>query len=70
MFPGAVAQLQVVELMVPLCCTKCEEKVKKALLEMEGEPQLLHLKINHQEMIYERFSETVFSNLYTTYLQT
>jgi len=28
--------LQVVELMVPLCCTKCEEKVKKALLEMEG----------------------------------
>ncbi len=47
---GAVAQLQVVELMVPLCCTKCEEKVKKALLEMEGEPQLLHLKINHQKM--------------------
>ncbi len=50
MFPGAVAQVQIVELMVPLCCTKCEEKVKKALLEMEGEPQLLHLKLNHQNM--------------------
>jgi len=26
-----------VELMVPMCCTKCEEKVMETLLEMEGE---------------------------------
>ncbi len=25
------------ELMVPMCCTKCEEKVMETLLEMEGE---------------------------------
>jgi hypothetical protein len=28
---------QIVELMVPMCCTKCEEKVMETLLEMEGE---------------------------------
>jgi hypothetical protein len=28
---------QVVEMIVPMCCTKCEEKVKESLLEMEGE---------------------------------
>jgi hypothetical protein len=29
------------ELKVPLCCERCEEKVKESLLDMDGEPLVL-----------------------------
>jgi hypothetical protein len=30
------------ELKVPLCCERCEEKVKESLLDMDGEPLVLY----------------------------
>ncbi|CAM6016300.1 unnamed protein product, partial [Sphagnum balticum] len=39
---------QVVEMIVPMCCTKCEEKVKESLLEMEGVEQVKTDQYNHR----------------------
>ncbi|KAH8941524.1 hypothetical protein BDL97_14G045500 [Sphagnum fallax] len=39
---------QIVELMVPMCCTKCEEKVMETLLEMEGVEAVKTDQYNHR----------------------
>jgi hypothetical protein len=34
--------LQAVELRVPMCCSKCEDKVREALIEMSGKCHIVH----------------------------
>ncbi|CAN5963866.1 unnamed protein product [Sphagnum jensenii] len=50
--PGVAAATHyrpsVVEMIVPMCCTKCEEKVKESLLEMEGVEQVKTDQYNHR----------------------
>lgn len=40
-----VVLFQTVEFMVPMCCSKCEEKVKEELLSMEGNKLTSHDQI-------------------------
>ena len=38
---GGYSQAPVVELMVPMCCTKCEEKVRENMLELHGAQRVM-----------------------------
>lgn len=38
---GGYSQAPIVELMVPMCCTKCEEKVRENMLELRGAQRVM-----------------------------